>query len=171
MTDKNAIGVTIIGHNSEDRRLVNGYEEPGSYVRHVQYQGAGITSVLQIAVITNFSTHCEQFIKYECYGSVLFRYGSPGYWVSRNSAKMTHWGGATQANSYKCACGVTIPNTCANPTYGCNCDKNDLVWREDSGLLTEKSYLPVTQMRFGDTGSSIEKGYHTLGKFKCYGMA
>ena len=170
MTDKNAIGVTIIGHDSEDRRLVNGYEGSGSYVRHVQYQGAGITSISQIAVITNVSTQCEQFIKYECYGSALFRYLS-GWWVSRNSAKMTYWGGATPANSYKCACGVTNPNTCADTTRGCNCDKNDYTWREDSGLLTEKSDLPVTQLRFGDTGSLSEKGYHTLGKFKCYGMA
>ena len=29
------------------------------------------------------------------------------------------------------------------------------------------SYLPVKQLRFGDTGSQGEEGYHTLGKFKC----
>jgi len=38
-------------------------------------------------------------------------------------------------------------------------------------LLTEKSDLPVTQLRFGDTGDSREQGYHTLGKLKCYGIA
>ena len=30
-----------------------------------------------------------------------------------------------------------------------------------------KTYLPVKQLRFGDTGLGGEKGYHTLGKFKC----
>jgi len=173
MTDKNGVGVTVIGHDSENRIHVNGYEEKGSYVRHVDYLGAGITSIEQIAVITGVSSHCEQFIKYECYNSI-FLFSSPlgypaGWWVSRDNAKMTYWGGATPADTYKCACGVTSPNSCADPNRGCNCDKNDAVWREDSGLLTEKSHLPVIQLKFGDTGSSSEEGYHTLGKFKCYG--
>jgi len=82
---------------------------------------------------------------------------------------MTYWGGASPGSG-KCACGMT--NSCANPSYGCNCDNNDYVWREDSGLLTDKTSLPVKQLRFGDTGySSRDKGYHTLGKFKCYGTA
>ena len=62
-----------------------------------------------------------------------------------------------------------MSNTCVDPSHACNCDKNDGVWREDSGLLTHKSDLPVSQLRFGDTDSSYEKGYHTLGKLKCYG--
>ena len=37
-------------------------------------------------------------------------------------------------------------------------------WREDSGLLTDKSALPVTQIRLGDLDDSHEEGYHTLGK-------
>ena len=94
--------------------------------------------------------------------------GNPyGWWVARDNVKMTYWGGATLADSYKCACGVN--NTCADSSSGCNCDKNDGVWREDSGLLTEKSDLPVLQLRFGDTGDAGESGYHTLGKLKCYG--
>ncbi|PFX20276.1 Peroxidasin-like [Stylophora pistillata] len=44
-------------------------------------------------------------------------------------------------------------------------------WREDSGLLTDKSVLPVTQIRLGDFDDSREEGYHTLGKLKCYGVA
>ena len=83
---------------------------------------------------------------------------------------MTYWGGATPAHHKKCACGVSSPKSCATRRFGCNCDKNDGTWREDSGLLTEKSHLPVTQLRFGDTGGSSEEGYHTLGKLKCYDM-
>ena len=78
---------------------------------------------------------------------------------------MTYWGGAKLGNN-ECAC--LVNQTCAVPQYhGCNCDKNDYEWREDSGLLTDKTYLPVKQLRFGDTGLGGEKGYHTLGKFKC----
>ena len=74
---------------------------------------------------------------------------------------MTYWGGASPAQSYKCACGVT--NTCADSSLGYNCDKNDEAWLEESDLLTQKSDLPVLQLRFGDTESYIERGYHTLG--------
>ena len=64
----------------------------------------------------------------------------------------------------------------------CNCDQNDAEWREDSGPLTDKSTLPVRELRFGDvdsfdghgllkfSGTIDEKGYHKLGKFKCYGL-
>ena len=165
MSDKNGVGVTVISHNSESRTYVNGYDSPGSYSRDIRYTG---TSLSQLASLTRVSSHCEQFIKYECYGSRLLDNNNPyGWWVSRDSTKMTYWGGASVSG--KCACGMT--NSCADSLYGCNCDKNDYVWREDSGLLTDKTRLPVKQLRFGDTGGSSEQGYHTLGKLKCYGIA
>ncbi len=169
MTDRDGVGVTVVSHDSESRTLVKGYEEAGSYVRHVHYTGAGLTSVSQLAGLAIASANCEQFIKYECYHALIFRYaGKSGWWVSRDNVAKMYWGGATPVDSKKCACGLT--STCANPSYGCNCDANDSVWREDSGFLTEKSDLPVLQLRFGDTAHSAEEGYHTLGKFKCYGI-
>ena len=42
---------------------------------------------------------------------------------------------------------------------------------EDSGLLKDKSALPVTQIRLGDLDGSKEEGYHTVGKLNCYGQA
>ena len=165
MTDKSGVGVTVIGHDSESRTHVNGYGRKGAYSRDIHYTGASLS---QLASLTRVSTHCEQFIKYECYHSVLLYNRNPyGWWVSRDSTKMTYWGGASING--KCACGMT--NSCANSGFGCNCDKNDFVWREDSGLLTDKTKLPVKQLRFGDTGGRREQGYHTLGKLKCYGTA
>ena len=165
MTDKNGVGVTVISHDSESRTLVNGYGGKGSYSRDIHYTGASLS---QLASLTGVSLHCEQFIKYECFDSVLLYNNNPyGWWVSRDAVKMTYWGGASVSG--KCACGIT--NSCAHPSYGCNCDRNDNVWREDSGLLTDKTRLPVKQLRFGDTGgSSHQRGYHTLGKLKCYGI-
>ncbi|KAK2560792.1 Contactin-associated protein 1 [Acropora cervicornis] len=145
MTDKNGVGVTVISHDSESRKLVQGCETQGCYSRDIDYTGA---SLYQLASLTLVSTHCEQFIKYECRGSVL-QFDDPyGWWVSRGSSRMSYWGGAS-AGSNKCACGMT--NSCADLSKPCNCDKNDLVWCEDSGLLTDKSQLPVKQLRFGDT--------------------
>ena len=165
MTDKNGVGVTVISHDSESRTLVQGCETKGCYSRDIDYTGA---SLYQLASLTRVSTHCEQFIKYECRGSVLEFDDPYGWWVSRGSSRMSYWGGASPGSN-KCACGMT--NSCADSSKGCNCDKNDLVWREDSGLLTDKSQLPVKQLRFGDTSESGEQGYHTLGKRKCYSTA
>ena len=163
MTNKNGVGVTVISHDSESKTFLNGFEGQGNYSRDINYTGA---SLFQLASLTSASSHCEQFIKYECHRSKLLENGK-GWWVSRDSTKMTYWGGASPGSG-KCACGMT--NSCA-ANGRCNCDANDDVWREDSGLLTDKTKLPVKQLRFGDTGGSNEKGYHTLGKFKCYGTA
>ncbi|XP_067053318.1 contactin-associated protein-like 2 [Acropora muricata] len=168
MTDKNGTGVTLIGHDSEDRAFVHGYSSGGSYSRAIQYSGVSSSCISQLANLTAVSSRCEQFIKYECYHSVLLYNGNPfGWWVSRDHEKMKYWGGAGPANSYKCACGVA--GQCADRSDGCHCDKNDRKWREDSGFLTEKSHLPVIELRFGDTAGYYDKGYHTLGKLKCYG--
>ena len=167
MTDKNGVGVTVNSHDSENRTLVTGYESPGNYSRDIHYNGA---SLAQLASLTSVSSHCEQFIKYKCYHSMLFRNSGYAWWVSRDSTKMTYWGGASPGSG-KCACGMN--NTCGDSKLACNCDKNDKKWREDSGLLTDKTKLPVIQLRFGDTGDKgyNERGYHTLGKLKCYGRA
>ena len=82
---------------------------------------------------------------------------------------MTYWGGANPSSS-KCACGMTT--SCVNPSLSCNCDQNTNIWTEDSGFLTDRNTLPVTEFRFGDTGtqgSHNEVGYHTLGKLRCWG--
>ena len=163
MSDKSGVGVTVISHDSESRTHVKGYGGKSTYSRDIHYTGASLS---QLASLTRVSKDCEQFIKFECHSSRIFRYGQTAWWVSRDSTKMTYWGGASING--KCACGMS--NSCADSRFGCNCDKNDYVWREDSGLLTDKTKLPVKQLRFGDTGR-MEYGYHTLGKLNCYGTA
>ena len=86
MTDNNGVGVTVISHNSESRTYVRGYGYRGSYSRDIRYTGASLS---QLASLTRVSSHCEQFIKYECYGSVLLKSGY-AWWVSRDSTKMTY---------------------------------------------------------------------------------
>ncbi|XP_022794344.1 neurexin-4-like [Stylophora pistillata] len=167
MTDKDGVGVTVVSHDSESKTLVDGFPGRGSYSRNVTYNE---TSLLQLASLTASSTHCEQFIKYDCYYSRLLRKDKMyGWWVSRDGEKMKYWGGVDSAMDNKCACDLN--KTCADPKYGCNCDKLDRTWREDSGLLTNKYKLPVKQLRFGDTGNTNDDmGYHTLGKLKCFGL-
>ena len=166
MSDKGGVGVTVISHDSESRTHVSGYECVGCYSKDVTYTGV---SIAQLAALTRVSQNCEQFIKFECNNDVGFIDHGYAWWVSRGGTRMNYWGGATGYNNM-CACGVA--NSCRGGKK-CNCDyqSTTIGWREDSGLLTDKSTLPVTQIRLGDLGDSQEDGYHTLGKLKCYGQA
>ena len=80
---------------------------------------------------------------------------------------MDYWGGTTE----KRQCGCALTDSCAHRDKKCNCDYRDKTWHEDSGFLTEKAFLPVSELRFGDTGKDGSEGYHTLGKLKCYGIS
>ena len=164
MISKNGIGVTVIGHDSEAVTYVKNYEYPGSYKRLIRYDH----SMQQIFAVISESTSCEQFIKYECYSSSIWSGHDThvAWWVSRQGREMNYWGGA-EVGSGKCACGMN--NTCADDRKRCNCDSNDNAWREDSGYLTDKNSLPVTELRFGDTGGDVEEGKHTMGKLRCWG--
>lgn len=162
MTMKNGRGVTVISHDSEARTLVDGFELDGSYIREVAYTGATLS---QIVGLISVSAGCWQFIKYECFESSLLA-GDTGWWVSRDGWTMRYWGGAPP-DSGKCACGVD--RTCVSSNLVCNCDSQRSEWLEDGGFLTDKSSLPVKQLRFEDTGEATEKGYHTLGKLMCHG--
>ena len=88
--------------------------------------------------------------------------------MSRDGAVMKYWGGA-EPGSNNCLCGMTNICISRSETDKCNCDNNVDIWTEDSGYLTDKSTLPVSELRFGDTGAYDEYGFHTLGKLKCWG--
>ena len=168
MSNKNGVGVTVVSHDSEARTHVKGCGGTGCYSKDVTYSGGA--SVGQLAGLAEVSSYCEQMIKFECKDDVSFIEGKDAWWVSRDGSEMFYWGGATP-DSGKCACGMT--NTCKPRGTSCNCENaggaGGSGWREDSGLLTSKSRLPVTQLRFGDVDQPHEEGYHTLGKLKCYG--
>ncbi|KAK3741241.1 hypothetical protein QZH41_008180, partial [Actinostola sp. cb2023] len=146
MTSHNGIGVTVVSHNSEARTLVDGCEDNGCYRRDVVYDGIS-SDLQQLRALTSISTHCEQYIKYECVDVMLLDHygGSQVSWlVSRDGRQMKYWGGASR-DSGMCACGVT--QSCAYNAR-CNCDGHGQVsvWREDSGLLTYKEDLPVISL-------------------------
>ena len=167
MSDKGGVGVTVISHDSESRTHVGNIPGCGTgcYSKDVRYTGV---STAQLAALTRVSQNCEQFIKFECNHDTGSLADGHAWWVSRDGTRMNYWGGAT-GHYNMCACGVT--NSCSNVGKMCNCGNWNNGWKEDSGLLTDKSALPVTQIRLGDLDGSREEGYHTLGKLKCYGQA
>ncbi|XP_078656167.1 neurexin-4-like [Branchiostoma floridae x Branchiostoma belcheri] len=154
--------ITLIGHNSEARTHVNGFESPGSYSKDVTYWN----SMEQVRALVDQSSRCKQHLKYQCFDSMIWDSSRPySWWVTWDGRQADYWGGASPGSG-KCACGET--GACSGRCY---CDNNDQTWREDSGYLTYKTDLPVTQLRFGDTSKyngRNEEGYHTLGKLICY---
>lgn len=148
MTDKGGVGVTVVSHDSENRTHVDGFEPVGSYSLDIDYNPVSIS---QLKVLTELSTNCQQFIKYECLDSGIRR-NEYAWWVSRDGEEMTYFHGASPVY-HGCACGKN--GSFVNPSWVCNCDDNKQTWRMDSGLLTNKSHLPVIQLRFGDTGKLL----------------
>ncbi|XP_029633411.1 neurexin-4 [Octopus sinensis] len=164
------IAQTSVGHNSENEILVNGYKEPGSYVRHVRYD----TGILELEALIERATSCKQLIRYKCNNSLLLAnpedgvHETYGWWVGRTYQPMYYWGKAAPG-SRKCNCGLVV-NGCAGKSTTCNCDSN-LPDQTDSGYLEHKDYLPVLEMHFGDTGTVTDNkfGKHKLGKLMCKG--
>ncbi|XP_072025170.1 C-type mannose receptor 2-like [Amphiura filiformis] len=151
-------GITRLNHNQETRQYVNGYEGGLSHVREIWYDN-GLEAVKTLADI---SGECYQYIKYDCLGSTMASWAYTA-WYNRDGTKMTYWGGAS-AGSGRCGCGES--GTCTNGQV-CNCNVNDGTWRADEGFINEKSDLPVTQIRNGDTGDGSEAGYNQLWPMYC----
>ncbi|XP_077975608.1 EGF and laminin G domain-containing protein-like [Styela clava] len=84
---------------------------------------------------------------------------------------MTYWGGSTSRRAGYCACGEI--NSCEPNHLGnrgkCNCDNNQLLLTQDEGYLTDKTKLPVQELRFGDMGGTPETASISLGKLECMG--
>lgn len=60
--------MTYIGHDSQDYITVNGYQEPGSYVRIIKY---ATNDMEAIEDIIERSDECRQYIEYKCNNSKL----------------------------------------------------------------------------------------------------
>ncbi len=126
--------------------------------------------------LINRSVMCKQKIGYDCKNSRLlntpvlnFEDFSPfGYWVSRENKVMDYWGGSLPG-SFKCECGLM--GMCFDPDKWCNCDSDHDDWLWDGGEITEKQFLPVRALHFGDTGTPLDnkEGRYTLGPLECEG--
>ncbi|XP_025110684.1 A disintegrin and metalloproteinase with thrombospondin motifs adt-1-like isoform X2 [Pomacea canaliculata] len=135
------IGVTVIGHDSEERTQVQGWEGACEYKQPITYN----VSFEHVKAIIDQSAVCMQFIRWECKAALIHNPNDNQRittgWLTRTGALADYFGGALPGSG-KCACGMT--SSCADRDLACNCDSNDDVWREDSGNLTYKPDLPVT---------------------------
>ena len=89
MIEKNGTGVTAIGHDNVGRSHVRGCNTPGCFSRNVTYTG---TTLTQLTNLIRVSTHCEQFLIFECNDSVAFIEERASWWLSRDRKSMYYWG-------------------------------------------------------------------------------
>ncbi|XP_014677788.1 PREDICTED: neurexin-4-like isoform X2 [Priapulus caudatus] len=170
-------GITVINHDAEKCLHVEGYENPGdgpdSYTRPISYEGVSSQQIRQLIAMSN---SCEQYLRYECKGSLIHSsmYADVVYarWESGDGVVEKYWPGAEPKgpeDEERCACGAAgRPNTCVNPDKFCNCDANLNSWQQDFGLVNNKDHLPITRVKFGDTLGDEEEGYHFVGPLVCY---
>ena len=155
---------TVVSHDRESNTSVTGFESPGSFSAPLTYTGANIS---QVIALVDASQSCKQYIAYYCHNAAIHWNTSATtvtWWVDRDGRKMLHWGGGVPGQQ-ACACDRT--KSCRG--HRCNCDVNDNMWGVDAGYLTTKSYLPMTEVRVGDTGSSNEMSSFRVGPLICYG--
>ncbi|XP_072326107.1 contactin-associated protein-like 5 isoform X1 [Scyliorhinus torazame] len=157
---------TIIQHNNTKETKLRGspnHNEP--YIVSFNYSA----NVKQLQTMINSAEHCEQEIGYHCKNSRLLN--TPGgapltWWIGRTNEKQTYWGGSSPGIK-KCACG--LEESCLDTNYHCNCDAGRDEWTNDTGLLTYKDHLPVTQIIIGDVNKTSSEAAYKLGPLRCRG--
>ncbi|XP_040565302.1 neurexin-4 [Lepeophtheirus salmonis] len=164
--------VTYVGHKNEDATKVDGFEGHGTYVQNIFYD----TTMANMEALINRSNTCLQRLAYDCKRSRLLdastgdsdKFDPFGWWVSRQNKKMDYWAGSLPG-SRKCECGLS--GTCFSPEKWCNCDSGHDDWEQDAGDITQKEYLPVRALHFGDTGTPLDRkeGRYSLGPLECEG--
>ncbi|GFO43763.1 contactin-associated protein-like 5, partial [Plakobranchus ocellatus] len=164
MEAEGGVGVTVVGHDQEDRQRLQGAESAVGVV--INYN----ISFEHVTVLVDQSEYCKQYVSWECYAALIHNpkenFKATTGWLDRTGKIADYFGGA-DPGSKSCACGMT--NTCAEEHLKCNCDANDNVWRKDDGFLTYKDDLPVYSFVSGDTDGKNEDGYKQIGPLLCHG--
>ncbi len=146
-------------HDSQASTYVSGYESSYSYQRKIKYSNNLLSD---ITAFVDSSASCSQYLKLTCRDSIIT---NVAHVRDRNGVALAYFGGGPP-NGSGCACGVT--GTCTSSSKKCNCDRNSRYYTDiDEGEFTDKSILPITEIRMGDTGSSSEYAYHELHQLKC----
>ena len=162
---------TVILHSQDRKRIVAAQNnvDGKSYRHDIVYD----TNDQNIKNLIATSTHCRQYLEYNCYNSVLFdspktfnlKSGRGARWVSRGGKLQDYWSGASRG-SMKCACGMN--GTCVERSKVCNCDTLDNNWHVDGGYLTDSMSLPVKRLIFSIDGTN-KRSQYVLGSLECYG--
>ncbi|XP_047382447.1 contactin-associated protein-like 3 isoform X3 [Sciurus carolinensis] len=129
-----------------------------------------MASMDQLQALIDQADHCQQDLVFHCKKSRLTLThldGTPvSWWVGRTNETHTYWGGSLP-DAQKCTCG--LEGNCIDSQYHCNCDADRDEWTSDTGVLSHKEHLPVTQVVMTDAGRPHSEAAYTLGPLLCQG--
>ncbi|TKS67665.1 Contactin-associated protein-like 5 [Collichthys lucidus] len=93
--------------------------------------------------------------------------GSPlSWWLDREGERRSYWGGFLPGVQ-QCSC--SLEENCVDMNYFCNCDADTDTWANDTGVLSYKDHLPVSQIVIGDTNRTGSQAVYHIGPLRCYG--
>ncbi|XP_061482188.1 contactin-associated protein-like 4 [Rhineura floridana] len=156
---------TIIQHNNTDLTRVKSANRGNPHAVFFKYAA----NLEQLQATINHAEHCEQELAYHCKKSRLSnkRDGiSFSWWIGKINETQTYWGGS-RPDVQKCACG--IQGICIDSQHDCNCDADRNEWTNDTGLLSYKEHLPVTELVITDTNRPNSEAAFKLGPLLCQG--
>uniref|UniRef100_A0A4W5P432 Contactin associated protein-like 5b n=1 Tax=Hucho hucho TaxID=62062 RepID=A0A4W5P432_9TELE len=156
---------TVVGHNNSGFVNVTGATTNKPYVMRFNYTA----SLEQLRTLIGRSEHCQQEVVYSCRKSRLFNTwdGRPlSWWLDRSGEKQTYWGGSVPGVQ-QCSC--SLEENCIDMNYFCNCDADTHLWVNDTGLLSNKDHLPLTEIVIGDTNRTGSAAVYRVGSLHCNG--
>ncbi|XP_059136413.1 contactin-associated protein like 5-1-like isoform X3 [Peromyscus eremicus] len=142
----------MVHHDNTELTRVQGSNPEKPYTMTLNYGG----SMEQLEALIDGSEHCEQEVAYHCRRSRLLNTpdGAPfTWWIGRSNERHPYWGGSVPGVQ-QCGCG--LEESCLDMT-------------KDTGFLTFKDHLPVTQIIITDTNRSNSEAAWRIGPLRCYG--
>ncbi|XP_052056206.1 contactin-associated protein like 5-3 isoform X2 [Apodemus sylvaticus] len=154
-----------IQHNNTELTRVQGSNTERPYFMTLSYGG----SMDQLVALIDGSEYCEQEVTYHCRRSRLLNTpdGAPfTWWIGRSNERHPYWGGSVPGVQ-QCGCG--LEESCLDSRHFCNCDADLDEWANNTGFLSFKDHLPVTQIIITDTNRSNSEAAWRIGPLRCHG--
>uniref|UniRef100_A0A8B9K597 Contactin associated protein-like 5b n=1 Tax=Astyanax mexicanus TaxID=7994 RepID=A0A8B9K597_ASTMX len=155
----------VVGHNSSVAVSVKGSSLQKPHVMKLNYSA----TLQQLSTLLHRAEHCQQEVLYlhACLCVCFVSDGTPlSWWLDRGGERRTYWGGFLPGVQ-QCSC--SLAENCIDMNYFCNCDADRTTWENDTGLLSYKDHLPVTEMVVGDTNRTGSEAVYRVGSLQCYG--
>uniref|UniRef100_A0A8C7D0Y0 Contactin-associated protein-like 5 n=1 Tax=Oncorhynchus kisutch TaxID=8019 RepID=A0A8C7D0Y0_ONCKI len=155
---------TVVDHNNSGFVNVTGATTKKPYVMRFNYTA----SLEQLRTLIGRSEHCQQEVSlHDGNKCALVVDGRPlSWWLDRSGEKQTYWGGSVPGVQ-QCSC--SLEENCIDMNYFCNCDADTHLWVNDTGLLSYKDHLPLTEIVIGDTNRTGSAAVYRVGSLHCNG--
>ncbi|XP_075455712.1 contactin-associated protein-like 4 isoform X2 [Ascaphus truei] len=162
MTDT---AITVIQHNNTELNKVKNSNRENPHTVHFKYSA----DIEHLQATINNAEHCVQELAYHCKKSRILNKQDHmpfSWWVGRTNETQTYWGGSSP-DVKTCTCG--LQGNCVDSQLYCNCDADRNEWSNDTGFLSNKDHLPVTQIVITDTERHHSEAAYKLGPLLCWG--